>query len=54
VAVNGAKASKRLINTATNSTPSLAELATIHSTVYSARVPVGEGLCSIDIYRNAA
>jgi hypothetical protein len=33
---------------ATNSTPSLAELATIHSTVYSPRVPIGDGLRSID------
>ena len=39
---------------ATNSTPSLAELATIHSTVYSPRVPIGDGLRSIDIYRNTA
>ena len=48
--------SERLIygNAATNSTPSLAELATIHSTVYSPRVPIGDGLRSIDIYRNTA
>jgi hypothetical protein len=39
---------------ATNSTPSLAELATIHSTVYTPRMAVGEGLRSIDIYRNTA
>ena len=53
---NADSPSERLVygSAATNSTPSLAELATIHSTVYSARVPVGEGLCSIDIYRNAA
>ena len=52
VAINGATASKRLINTATNITPGLAEVATIHSTVYSPRVPIGDGLRSIDIYRN--
>jgi hypothetical protein len=48
--------SERLVysSAATNSTPSLTELATIHSTVYSSRVPVGDGLRSIDIYRNAA
>ena len=48
--------SERLIygNAATNSTPSLAELATIHSTVYSPRVAIGDGLRSIDIHRNAA
>ena len=39
---------------ATNSTPSLAELATIHSTVYSPRVAIGDGLRSIDIYRDTA
>jgi hypothetical protein len=39
---------------ATNSTPSLTELATIHSTVYASRVPIGDGLRSIDIYRNTA
>ena len=39
---------------ATNSTPSLAEVATVHSMVYSPRLPVGEGLCSIDIYRDTA
>ena len=48
--------SERLVygSAATNSTPSLAELATIHSTVYSPRVPIGDGLRSIDIYRNTA
>ena len=48
--------SERLVygSAATNSTPSLAELATIHSTVYSSRVPIGDGLRSIDIYRNTA
>jgi len=49
-------ASERLVygSAATNSTPSLAEVATIHSTVYSPRVAIGDGLCSIDIYRNTA
>ena len=48
--------SERLVygSAATNSTPSLAELATIHSTVYSSRVPIGDGLRSIDVYRNTA
>ena len=48
--------SERLLNgsAATNSTPSLAEVATIHSTVYSPRVPVGDGLRSVYIYRNTA
>ena len=48
--------SERLVysSAATNSTPSLAELATLHSTVYSSRVPIGDGLRSIDIYRNTA
>jgi hypothetical protein len=48
--------SERLVygSAATNSTPSLAELATIHSTVYSPRVAIGDGLRSIDIYRNTA
>ena len=48
--------SERLVygSAATNSTPSLAELATIHSTVYSSRVPVGDGLRSVYIYRNTA
>ena len=48
--------SERLVygSAATNSTPSLAELATIHSTVYSPRVPVGDGLRSVYIYRNTA
>jgi hypothetical protein len=47
--------SERLIygSAATNSTPGLAELATIHST-YSPRVAIGDGLRSIDIYRNTA
>ena len=49
-------ASERLVygSAATNSTPSLAEVATIHSTVYSPRVAIGDGLRSIDIYRNTA
>jgi hypothetical protein len=48
--------SERLVygSAATNSTPSLAELATLHSTVYSPRVAIGDGLRSIDIYCNAA
>ena len=48
--------SERLVygSAATNSTPSLAEVATIHSTVYSPRVAIGDGLRSIDIYRNTA
>src|SRR3954452_17170921 len=48
--------SERLVysSAATNSTPSLTELATIHSTVYSPRVAIGDGLRSIDIYRNAS
>ena len=48
--------SERLVygSAATNSTPSLAEVATIHSTVYSPRVAIGDGLRSIDIYRNPA
>ena len=32
-----------LISTAPNSTPGLTEIAAIHSTVYSPRVPVGDG-----------
>ena len=56
IGCNADSPSERLVygSAATNSTPSLAELATIHSTVYSPRVPVGDGLRSIDIYRNAA
>jgi hypothetical protein len=46
--------SERLVygSAATNSTPSLPELATIHSTAYPPRVAIGDGLRSIDIYRN--
>ena len=43
-----------LINTAPNSTPGLTEIATIHSTVYSPRMSVGDGLRSIDINCNTA
>jgi hypothetical protein len=43
-----------LIDTATNSTPGVTEFATIHSTVYSPRVPIGEGMCLINIDRNTA
>ena len=48
--------SERLVygSAATNSTPSLAELTTIHSTVYSPRVPIGDRLRGIDINRNTA
>jgi len=57
--VVGSKAngpSERLLygSAATNSTPSLAELATIHSTVYSPGVPVSDGLRSVYIYRKTA
>ena len=43
-----------LINTAPNSTPGLTEITTIHSTVYSPRMSVGDGLRSIDINCNTA
>ena len=46
--------SGRLINTTPNSTSGLTEIATIHSTVYSPRVPVSDGLRGIDINGNTA
>ena len=37
------------IDTATNGAPGLTKIATIHSTVHTPRVSVGNSLCSIDV-----